>query len=100
MNGVSEYWGREKDEEEHGDLLETWHQDRWSFRKWMMREDWIRQRVREEAPFQCVDWFFLYRVKLCNQIRTYLKGKIANKEKTLTMQVIFYFLTKRRNFET
>ena len=38
MNGVLEYWGWERDEERHGDLLEIWQQDEWSFKILKMGE--------------------------------------------------------------
>ena len=43
------------------------------------------KRGSEREPLQCVAWVSLYRAKLCNKIRTQLRGKIANKEKALTM---------------
>ena len=65
MIGVSEYWGWERDEERHGDILEIRQQDEWIFGiiedQW---EGWIRESkdqkgrveisqegIREGAPF-------------------------------------------------
>ena len=47
----------------------------------MEDERGLDQREGQRGGPQCVAWFPLYRTKLCNQIRTQLRGKIANKEK-------------------